>query len=59
MKHIKITPGWLTQPRRRLAYRLGAAVAALLVGYGLLNGEEALLWLAIVAALLGIAQDNT
>lgn len=55
---MKLTPAWLTGRRRKALYRIGAAVCALLVGYGLFTAELALLWLGLGAALLGIAQDN-
>lgn len=56
---MKITPAWLTNKRRRRIYDVLCAVALLLVGKGLLTGDEALLWLGIPAAAFGIARDNT
>ena len=52
-------PGWWghlgeLEPIRRALWPVAVAVVALLGGYGLLTGELALLWLGVLAALLGI-----
>lgn len=48
----------LTPTVRRWAYRTGVAAIALLVGYGILEEEHALLWVALLAPLLGLADAN-
>lgn len=58
MKHLKITPSWFTESRRRWIYDIGQAVALLLVGYGIVTTELSLLWLALVAAVLRLAREN-
>lgn len=53
---------WLTEPRRAWLYRVLVAASAVAVGYGLLNAEQAGLWLALGAAALlgnGLAARNT
>ena len=55
----RITPDWLTPPRRKRIYATCAAVSGVLVVYGVLDGEQALAWLAVPAAALGLAVDNT
>lgn len=51
----------LPESTRAWIYRVLVAVAALAVGYGLLTGEEAALWLAAASAVLGngLATANT
>jgi hypothetical protein len=39
-------------------YRVTNAGLAVAVGYGVLNGEESMLWLLLVNALLGLADAN-
>ena len=39
---------------RRWLYGVGVAIGALLVGYGYLNGEQLLMWLALLTAVLGL-----
>lgn len=56
---MKLTPRWLTPPRRKRIYATCAAVSGVLVVYGVLDGEQALAWLAVPAAALGLAVDNT
>lgn len=49
-------------PRRFRAYvyRVATAASALLVGYGLLSEEKAVLWMGLVnAAVSGLAAKNT
>lgn len=49
-------------PRRYRAYiyRVATAASALLVGYGLLSEEKAVLWMGLVnAAVSGLAAKNT
>lgn len=43
---------------RRWMYRVANAGLAVAVGYGVLNGEESMLWLLLVNALLGLADAN-
>lgn len=43
---------------RRYLYRVGIAGVAVAVGYGLLTQEFAVLWLVLLAALLGLADAN-
>lgn len=43
---------------RRWMYRVANAGLAVAVGYGVLNGEESMLWLLLVNALLGLADMN-
>lgn len=50
MKHINLTPA-----RRRAVYLVAAAVAAVLVAYGLISEDQAPVWLELVAAILGVA----
>lgn len=42
-----------TAAQRRRIYQVATAVIPLLVAYGLLSSEQAPLWLALAAALLG------
>lgn len=43
---------------RRYLYRVGIAGVAVLVGYGIVSGEHAVLWTAALAAILGLADAN-
>jgi len=43
---------------RRWMYRVANAGLAVAVGYGVLNGQESMLWLLLVNALLGLADAN-
>lgn len=43
---------------RRWMYRVANAGLAVAVGYGVVNGEESMLWLLLVNALLGLADVN-
>lgn len=55
----RFTPAFLASfASRRYLYRLGLAVIALLVGYGIVSEQHALLWVALLAPLLGLADDN-
>ena len=49
------------QAVRAWLYRVGLAVAALAGGYGLLTEDKAVLWIGVLAALLGngVATVNT
>lgn len=51
----------LNENTRAWIYRVLLAVSALVVGYGLVTSEEAALWLAVAAAVLGngLASANT
>ena len=45
---------WVPSPAARLwLYGIAVAVAALLVGYGILTIEQGGLWLAVIGAILG------
>ena len=48
----------LTPAIRSRLYEVSIAACAVAVGYGLLSGEEALLWLGLAAAVLGGARAN-
>ena len=41
------------ETNRAWLYRVLLAVSALVVGYGLITDEQAVLWLAVAAAVLG------
>lgn len=43
---------------RRWMYRVANAGLAVAVGYGVLNGQESMLWLLLFNALLGLADAN-
>ena len=45
---------WLTAPRRKALYGLGAALAALAVAYGLIDEETSALWVALVPGILNV-----
>lgn len=57
---MNLTPAWLTDSRRKRLYRIGGAVTALLIVYGLLSAEQAAVWIALIGAIVlpTIAQDN-
>lgn len=45
---------WVPSPEVRLwMYGVAVAVAALLIGYGILTIEQGGLWLAVIGAILG------
>jgi hypothetical protein len=49
----------LPSPRQRqYIYRVGIAGIAVLVGYGVLSQEYALLWAALLAPVLGMADNK-
>jgi len=43
---------------RKWLYRVANAGLAVAVGYGVVNGQESMLWLLLVNALLGLADVN-
>jgi len=45
----------LTPAQRRAIYLVAAAVAAVLVAYGLISEDQVPVWLELVAAILGVA----
>ena len=49
---------YLTPAVRRRIYEVSIAACAVAVGYGLLTAEDALLWLGLAAAVLGLARAN-
>ena len=49
---------WFTARRRQYLYRVALAGIAVLVGYGVLSGEHAALWVALLAPVLGLADRN-
>ena len=57
---MNITPAWLTSPRRKRLYRIGGALTALALVYGLVSADEAAAWVALVGVILlpAVAQDN-
>ena len=42
---------------RKWLYRVGTAVGAILVMYGIINSEQLVVWLALLLAVLGITAD--
>lgn len=50
---------WLTKRRRQYLYAVALMVVPLLVAYDALEPDKAPLWLALAAALLGIAAPAT
>lgn len=48
----------LTPSRRRRLYEVAIAGCAVAVGYGLVSSEDALLWLGLAGAVLGVARKN-
>jgi len=49
---------YLTPKRRRRLYEVAIAGCAVAVGYGLISSDEALLWLGLAGAVLGVARAN-
>lgn len=47
-----------TVKTRRYLYRLGLSVVLVLFGYGLLSEDQAVLWVGVLAPLLGLADVN-
>lgn len=48
----------LTPKVRAHLYEVSIAAIAVAVGYGLLTGEQAALWLLLIGAVLGLARAN-
>lgn len=48
----------LTEPVRRRLYEVAIAGVVVAVAYGLVEGDKATLWLALVAAVLGVARTH-
>lgn len=48
----------LAPKTRRYLYRIGIAGVALLAGYGILGDDKALLWVALLGPLLGLADRH-
>lgn len=46
---------WLTKTRRAYLYRISVVVVPLLIAYDALDPNKAPLWLALIAAVLGVA----
>jgi len=46
---------WLTTRRRAWLYGIAASISALALGYDILEPDQAASWLAVAAAVLGIA----
>jgi hypothetical protein len=46
---------WLTTRRRAWLYSIAASISALALGYDILEPAQAASWLAVAAAVLGIA----
>lgn len=51
----------LKESTRAYIYRILMSVSPIVVGYGLLTGEQAALWLSLIANILGVtlAAANT
>lgn len=45
--------GWLTPARRAWLYRLLTVVVPVLIAYGVVDGAQAALWVALAGAVLG------
>lgn len=46
---------WITSPQaRKRLYKVLLALVGLAAGYGLISGEEGVLWVAVVSAALGL-----
>ncbi|WP_052336341.1 phage holin [Nocardioides alkalitolerans] len=58
MKNVLAIVDKLTPAQRKYLYRVALALTAVLVGYGLLTGELALLWVGVFSAVLGVADRN-
>jgi len=52
-------PTWLTRRRRAYLYSVAAVIVPLLIAYDALAAELAPLWLALAAAVLGVAAPAT
>ena len=50
---------WLTKTRRAYLYRISVVVVPLLIAFDALDPNKAPLWLALVAAILGVAAPVT
>lgn len=50
---------WLTRKRRVYLYSIAAVIVPLLIAYDALSADLAPLWLALAAAVLGIAAPAT
>lgn len=50
---------WLTKKRRAHLYQIAAVIVPLLIAYDALEPNKAPLWLALVAAVLGVAAPAT
>lgn len=50
---------WLTKTKRAYLYRVSLVIVPVLVAYDALDADKAPLWLAVVAAVLGIAAPAT
>lgn len=48
----------LTEPVRRRLYEIAIAGVLIAVAYGLVEGDKATLWLALIAAVLGVARTH-
>lgn len=51
---IRVRELFRSEPVRVYVYGLAAALVALLVAYGVLDGGQAAVWLAVVTALLAV-----
>lgn len=58
---FKVLEGILTPEKRKRIYQLIIALQPMAVFYGVMTSEEAGIWVAIIAAILGlsVAQSNT
>lgn len=45
---------WLKEPVRVYLYSILGPLVTVLAGYGLLDGQQAVLWIALAAAVLGV-----
>lgn len=54
----RVTPAWLTPKARRYVYRVANAALVVLVGYGLMTEEHALMWAGVLVPVLALADDN-
>lgn len=54
----RILPKLLTPKARRYMYRVAIAGLALLVAYGVVSEDHALLWAGLLVPVLAIADDN-
>ncbi|WP_311210914.1 MULTISPECIES: hypothetical protein [unclassified Aeromicrobium] len=58
MRHRLPRPTRLAPATRQYLYRLSLAVVGLLVGYGAISDAKSLLWVALIAPALGLADAN-